>query len=79
MAPTDPFAAPSFPKVLLSFGIGICVGLAVVLPVIRDDVSSLALGPPGPIGSVLLIGVLAVTVVTTGMFALYQLFWLVDR
>lgn len=79
MAPTDPFAEPSFPKVAVSFGIGIVIGLAIVLPVIRDDVAAATLGDPGPVGHVLLIGVLSVTVVTTGLFALYQLFWLVDR
>lgn len=79
MAPNDPFSPPSFGKILLSFGIGIGVGLAIVLPVIHDDLGTTTLGDPGPIGNVLLIGVLSLTVVTTGLFALYQLFWLADR
>lgn len=79
MAPTDPFARPSPAKVLLSFAIGTLLGVAIVFPVIRNDVAATSLGDPGPVGIVLVIGVLAVTVVTTGLFALYQLFWLVDR
>lgn len=79
MAPTDPFAEPSAAKVLLSFAVGTLLGVVVVFPVIRNDVTATSLGDPGPVGIVLVIGVLSVTVVTTGLFVLYQLFWLVDR
>lgn len=79
MAPTDSFAEPSSSKLLLSFAVGTLLGVAIVFPVIRNDVTTTSLGDPGPVGVVLVIGVLAVTVVTTGLFALYQLFWLVDR
>lgn len=79
MTPTDPFAEPSPSKLALAFAIGFALGVAAVFPVIRDDVAASSLGDPGPVGIVLVVGVLSVAVVTTGLFALYQLFWLVDR
>lgn len=79
MAPDDTFARPAFGKVLLSFVVGIALGVAFVVPAIQEDLALLDLGGPGPVGNVLLIGVLSLVVVTTGLFGLYRLFWLVDR
>lgn len=79
MAPNDTFARPAFGKVLASFVVGIAVGLAIVLPAIRDDVALFAVGDPGPVGNVVLVGVLSIVVLTTGLFGLYRLFWLIDR
>lgn len=79
MTPTDPFAEPSPTKLVLAFAFGTVLGIAAVFPVIRDDIAASNLGDPGPVGIVLVVGVLSVAVVTTGLFALYQLFWLVDR
>ena len=79
MATDDTFARPAFGKVLLSFAFGIALGVVFVLPAIRDDLAGVDVGGPGPVGNVLLIGVLTLVVVTTGLFGLYRLFWLVDR
>lgn len=79
MGPSDTFARPSFGKVLLSFLTGTVVGVAFVLPAIRADLTVSLLADPGPIGNVVMIGVLAILVVTTGLFGLYRLFWLVDK
>lgn len=79
MAPNDTFAPPAFGKVVLSLAVGIAFGVAVTLPAIQDDLAHVDVGDPGPVGNVLLIGVLSVAVVTTGLFGLYRLFWLVDR
>lgn len=79
MAPNDTFARPAFSKVLVSFVLGIGLGVAFVLPLVRDDLARFAISNPGPVGSVLMIGVLSMVLVTTGLFALYRLFWLVDR
>lgn len=79
MARSDTFARPAFGKVALSFAFGIVVGLGSALPVIQDDLATVSVGDAGPVGTVLLIGVLSVAVVTTGLFAMYRLFWLVDR
>lgn len=79
MAPSDTFARPAFSKVALSFAVGIAVGLGIALPAIQDDLAVVSVGDTGPVGTVLLIGVLSVAVVTTGLFAMYRLFWIVDR
>lgn len=79
MAPDDTFARPAFGKVLTSFAVGIALGVAFVLPAIREDLALLELGGTGPVANVLMIGVLSLVVVTTGLFALYRLFWLIDR
>ena len=79
MAPSDTFAQPAFSKVIVSFTLGLAVGFGFVLPAVREDLSAFALSNPGPVGSVLMIGVFSMVVVTTGLFALYRLFWLVDR
>ena len=79
VAPDDTFARPAFSKVVLSFAIGIAIAAAMLVPVVRDDLVRIGLSNPGPVGNVLLIGVLSMVVVTTGLFALYRLFWLVDR
>lgn len=79
MAPSDPFVPPSFPKLLVSLGLGVLVGVGLVLPAVRDDVTAAIVANPGPVGSVLLLGVVGLVGVTVGLFALYQLFWLVDR
>ena len=79
MAPTDEFAPPAFGKVLLSFALGIGLGVVFVLPAVRDDLLIVDVGTTDPVGNVVLIGVLSIAVVTTGLFGLYRLFWLVDR
>lgn len=79
MAPSDPFAPPSFPKLLVSLGVGVLVGVGLVLPAVREDVAAAVISNPGPVGSVLLLGVLGMVGVTIGLFALYQLFWLIDK
>lgn len=79
MQPTAPYTQPSFPKVAVSFGIGVVLGLTIGLPVIRDDLATISLGDLGAVGHTLLIGVFSVAIVTIGLFGLYQLFWLVDR
>ena len=79
MAHDDPFARPSFPKLVVSFVLGALVGVAVVLPAIRDDLTTSLLAGSDPIGNVVFIGVLAILVVTTGLFGLYRLFLIVDR
>ena len=78
MAPADPFAPPSFAKSVLSLAVGFLVGAAIVLPAVREDLLTTLRSNPGPIGNVVLIGVLAIMVVTIALFGLYRLFWLVD-
>lgn len=79
MAPSDSFESPSVPRLFVSLAVGVMVGLGIVLPAFRDDLTWATPGAPGPIAAVLLVGVLGLVVVTLGLFALYQLFWLVDR
>lgn len=79
MTPDNPFSQPVFGKVILSFGIGIALGLTLTFPAIQNDLGGVTLGDTGPVGNVLLLGVLSIAVVTTGLFGLYRLFWLVDR
>ena len=79
MATPDRFVPPSFPKLVLTFGLGLAFGLAFVLPSIGDLATVVALQDMGSVGNVLIAGVLSIVVVTTGLFGLYRLFWLVDR
>lgn len=79
MAPGDTLADPAFSKVLVSFVVGIGLGAALAVPTVASEVAGLASGDTGPIGSVLVAGVLSVVIVTVGLFGLYQFFWLVDR
>jgi hypothetical protein len=75
----DAFAEPTFLKVFLSFSAGILLGVVFVLPIVRGELTLGILDEPGPIGNVVLIGVLAILVVSMGLFGLYRLFWLVDK
>ena len=77
MAPSDTFASPAFGKVLASFVVGIGFGLVIVLPAVRDDLAVVSLGDPGPVGNVVLIGVMSILVVTMGLFGLFRLFRLI--
>lgn len=79
MTATDPFAEPSFPKIVLAFGIGALFGITVVFPTLRHSFSLASLGELGSMGTVVLLGLVAMVAVTTGLFGLYQLFWLIDR
>lgn len=79
MARDETFARPAASKVVLSFVIGIAVGGAIVLPAIRDELTLTILENPDPIGNVVMIGVLAILVVSTGLFGLIRLFLLVDK
>lgn len=79
MATDDPIAEPAFSKVLVSFVIGIALGVAIAVPAVPAEVAVLASGDLGPIASVLIAGVLGVGVVTVGLFGLYQFFWMIDR
>lgn len=79
MSTHDPIGRPTSLTVGLSFLFGIAIGMALVLPALPREVSTLARSDPGPIGSVLLLAVLAVALVTVGLFGLYQLFWFLDR
>ena len=77
MAPSDTFASPAFGSVLASFVIGITFGLIVALPAIRDDLAVVSVSDPGPVGSVVLVGVMSILVVTMGVFGLFRLFRLI--
>lgn len=79
MATNDAMADPAFSKVFASFVIGIALGVAVAAPAVPSEIAVLVSGNPGPIGKVLIAGVLSVVVVTLGLFGLYQLFWMIDR
>lgn len=79
MSTSDAIADPAFSKVLASFAIGIALGVAVAAPAVPSEVAVLLSGDPGPIGKVLIAGVLSVVVVALGLFGLYQLFWMLDR
>lgn len=79
MATEDPLAGPAFSKVLVSFVIGIALGVAMAAPAVPREVTVLASGDPGPVGSVIIAGVLSVVVVTVGLFGVYQFFWMIDR
>ena len=79
MARDETFASPPASKVVLSFVIGIVVGGAIVLPAIRDELTLTILDNPDPVGNIVMIGVLAILVVSTGLFGLIRLFLLVDK
>lgn len=79
MAHGDPFAPSTFPKLLASLLAGAAVGAGIVLPTISEDLAAAAIVNPGPVGNALLLGVLGMVGVTVGLFALYQLFILIDR
>lgn len=74
MAPSDTFAEPGFGKVLASFVVGITFGLVIALPAVRDDLALVTIDGTGPVGNVVLVGVLSILVVTMGLFGLFRLF-----
>lgn len=74
-----PFAPSTFPKLLASLLGGVAVGAGIVLPTVSEDLAAAAIANPGPVGNALLLGVVGMVGVTVGLFALYQLFILVDR
>lgn len=74
MAPADAIAPPSFPKVVLSFVLGLSLGGAIVFPAIRQDVTHVSLGSGGSVANMILLGILSLVVVTSGLFALFRLF-----
>lgn len=75
----DPFAPSTFPKLVASLLAGAAVGAGFVLPTVSEDLAAAAIANPGPVGNALLLGVVGMVGVTVGLFALYQLFILVDR
>lgn len=79
MEPRDPFKRPSPLKTVLSFATGALVGVVFVSPMVRTDLVPDLLGDPGPVGNVVMIGVLAILVVSTGLFGLIRLFLLIDK
>lgn len=79
MAPSQTLAQPSFRKLVVSFGIGIGIGVLALLPGFPRGMTGAIQGDPGPVGNVLLVGILLLVVVTLGLLSMLQLFWLVDR
>jgi len=73
MPPSDTFTRPSFVKVVVSFAIGLFVGVGIVLPAIRTDVAAALASGGGPIGRVIVVGVLGILVVSVGLFGFYRL------
>lgn len=72
---------PAATRTLAAFVVGILVGVGLVLPAMPADVEPVTVGEfsTGPVGATLLIGTLLLLAVMTGMWALYQLFVLVER
>lgn len=70
---------PSFGKLIVSFGLGVGIGVLALLPGFADGFAGAIQGDPGPVGNALLVGILLLVVVTLGLFSLFQLLWLVDR
>lgn len=73
MAPNDTFAQPAFAKVVLSFAFGLAIGAVFVLPVLREDLASLAAGGSGAVRGVLLVGLVSIVIVSMGLFGLYRI------
>lgn len=78
MPPEYDFSRPSTIGLYLAFVLGALLGVGFVLPVVRDDVAVDAVLGSGPVGNVVLIGVLAILVVSMGLFGLVRLFLLAD-
>lgn len=78
-APASPGRAPpSGAKLAVTFGAGVLVGVAMLLPAIGDGVG-LSFGETGAVGNTLLLGVLGIATVTVGTALLFQIFLLIER
>lgn len=69
---------PSGAKLAVTFGLGVLVGFALLLPAAGGDVG-FSFGETGAVGDTLLLGVLVIATVTVGTALLFQLFLLTDR
>lgn len=77
----EAFPRVSIGKLLLSFAFGVLLGIVLVFNIIRGHLA-LALpsvGSLGAIGTVLLIAVFLMFVITVGVISLYLLFAMIDN
>lgn len=70
---------PVSSKVVTAFIVGILIGVVIAFPAIQNGLGMGSIGEAGAISRVLIVGVLAISSVTVGLFGLYQFFVLVDK